>query len=57
MKHEIDKLVELARKHRMSPDEIRDQRRSFVYGNTHIENQRITREMVIAADEKLNPED
>ena len=33
------------------------QRISFTYGNTHIENPRITREMVEQADRKLHSED
>ena len=35
----------------MTPAEVREQRRSFAYGNTHIENSMITREMVERADE------
>ena len=36
---------------------MREQRLSFVYGNTHIENERITREMVARADEKVAREE
>jgi hypothetical protein len=36
---------------------MREQRLSFVYGNTHIENARITREMVAAADAKVLEEE
>jgi hypothetical protein len=37
----------------MTPEEQEAQRRSFAYGNAHIENERVTREMVDdAADKK-----
>jgi hypothetical protein len=52
----LDELIEWARRRGpMTPDEIREQRRSFAYGNCHIENDRITREMVAEADERLFP--
>jgi hypothetical protein len=51
----LDKLIELARYYKMTDAEKREQHRSFVYGNCHIENERITREMVDEADEKLHP--
>ena len=34
----------------MSPEQLRAQRRSFVYGNTAIENPDITRDIVARAD-------
>ncbi len=40
----------------MSPEELQAQRRSFAYGNTKIENDLITREMVDAQDELLKME-
>lgn len=46
-------LIEKARNVKMTEDEMRQQRISFVYGNTHIENERITREMVTEADAKV----
>ena len=46
-------LIEAARSRTISPDERQAQRRSFAYGNTKIENDRITREMVDAQDELL----
>jgi hypothetical protein len=46
-------LIEKARTVKMTEDEMRQQRISFVYGNTHIENERITREMVTEADAKV----
>ena len=46
-------LIEKAQKIRMTDGQMREQRLSFVYGNTHIENERITREIVAEADEKV----
>jgi len=39
-------LIERARSIRMTSAQKEEQRRSFAYGNTKIENERITREMV-----------
>ena len=54
MTEELKQLVERARKIEMTVDQLSEQRRSFAYGNTHIENERITREMVAALDSKLH---
>jgi len=54
MTDELEKLVERARKIEMSPDAEREQRQSFVYGNTHIENDRITRELVAEVDNNID---
>jgi hypothetical protein len=43
----------MARSVRMSRNEAEEQRRSFAYGNTKIENDRITREMVNERAEAL----
>jgi hypothetical protein len=43
---DLKKLVDMAREVHMTPTELREQRRSFVYCNTHNENDRITRELV-----------
>jgi hypothetical protein len=43
MTHDLAKLIEMARKVEMTDGDREAQRRSFVYGNTHIENERITR--------------
>ena len=56
MTKELQKLVDRARTIEMTPEQLRDQRRSFVYGNTHIENERITREMVADLDARLEAE-
>lgn len=46
MTQELKELLEAARKVAMSPKQKEEQRRSFAYGNTKIENPRITRETV-----------
>lgn len=46
MNHDLQKLLEAARSVQMTGAEREAQRRSFVFGNTAIENTRITREMV-----------
>lgn len=56
MTKELQRLVDLARQIEMTPDQLRVQRRSFAYGNTHIENDRITREMVAELDVKIEAE-
>ena len=42
----LSRLIELAKTVRMSESQLAEQRNSFVYGNTRIENARVTREMV-----------
>jgi hypothetical protein len=54
MTKDLQELIERARKIEMTPDQLGEQRRSFAYGNTHIENERITREMVAALDSQLH---
>jgi hypothetical protein len=49
----LKKLIEAARSANPSPEHREEQRRSFVYGNTHFENALITREMVDREAEKL----
>jgi hypothetical protein len=56
MANELEELVIRARKITMTSDQLREQRRSFAYGNTNIENERITREMVAEADRKIESE-
>jgi hypothetical protein len=53
MTKELQILVERARAIEMTPSQLREQRQSFVYGNTHIENEDITREMVAEVDREL----
>ena len=56
MTKELQELIDRARKIEMTPDQLREQRRSFAYGNTHIENDRITREMVAELDVRIEAE-
>lgn len=48
MDQNLSRLVELARGVRMSEAQRVEQRNSFVYGNTKIENAKVTHEMVEA---------
>ena len=56
MTKDLQELVERARKIEMTAAEVTAQRQSFAYGNTHIENSRITRQMVAEADRKIDQE-
>jgi hypothetical protein len=49
----LKKLLEAAKTAQLTPEHREQQRRSFVYGNTHFENDLITREMVDREAEKL----
>jgi hypothetical protein len=53
MTKELLELLEKSRGIRMTPEQQAEQRRSFAYGNTHIENDRITRELVADVDREL----
>lgn len=53
MTKDLQELVDRTRKIEMTSEQLREQRRSFAYGNTHIENDRITREMVADLDARL----
>ena len=46
MQESISKLIEIAKTVRMNDQQRNEQRNSFVYGNTKIENEAITKEMV-----------
>jgi hypothetical protein len=52
----LKKLLEAAKTAEQTPEQREQQRRSFVYGNTHFENSLITREMVDREAEKLAKE-
>ncbi len=54
MKTDLDHLIAMSREVRMSDEQWEEQRRSFVYGNTHIENESITRDMVARACETVS---
>lgn len=53
MDKQLEYLLEQAKKIVMTPAEQEEQRRSFAYGNTKIENDMITREMIDEAAERL----
>jgi hypothetical protein len=53
MTEALKKLLEAAKTAKPTPEHREQQRRSFVYGNTHFENDLITREMVDREAEKL----
>jgi hypothetical protein len=53
MPEDLKKLVELAKAIRMTAPQAEEQRRSFAYGNTAIENPRITKELVNQQAEAL----
>lgn len=53
MTNALAELLEKARSIKMTPRELQEQRVSFVYGNTNIENERITKQMVAELDEEL----
>jgi hypothetical protein len=53
MPTDLEKLLAAARVKDFSPAEREAQRRSFAYGNTHIENSRITRKTVDEQAEAL----
>lgn len=53
MSEELNKLLEAARSIPFSDAQREQQRRSFAYGNAHIENPRVTRQTVDEQAEKL----
>jgi Fic family protein len=53
MSKELEQLLDAAKNLPFSEEEKEEQRRSFAYGNTKIENPRITREMVDQEAEAL----
>jgi hypothetical protein len=50
---ELQQLIERARSVTMTPAQKEEQRRSFAFGNTKIENERITRQIIDDAAEAL----
>jgi hypothetical protein len=56
MSDNLQQLIDAARRRPFSEDEREAQRRSFAYGNTKIENDLITREMIDEADERIKAE-
>ncbi|MBW0002584.1 MAG: hypothetical protein JO216_03790 [Hyphomicrobiales bacterium] len=53
MTEELKALIDRLRHVEMTAEQATEQRRSFAYGNTHIENSRITRKLVAEIDRKL----
>ena len=53
MPRELEILLAAAQGRNPAPDEQEAQRRSFAFGNTHFENERITKETVDRAAEEL----
>lgn len=53
MDEKLNALIEAAKSVEMTRQDIERQRESFAYGNTNIENSRITRETISAAAKKL----
>jgi len=56
MTEKLKELLEAAKIAKLSPEQCEEQRRSFAYGNTNIENSRITRETIDKEAEKLKSE-
>jgi hypothetical protein len=56
MSKELDALLDIARKVKMTAEEYEQQRRSLAYGNTKIENERITRDTIERAARFLEEE-
>jgi hypothetical protein len=54
---DLAKLLAATRTREMTPEQKEAQRRSFVYGNTKIENDAITRDTVNRAAEELSKDD
>lgn len=53
MPQELIELIEAAKGISMSEVQVEEQRVSFAYGNTHFENEQITRQTVLDAAEQL----
>ena len=53
MTEDLKTLLEAAKQIPSTPAQREEQRRSFAYGNTAFENDRITREMIDRQAEKL----
>jgi hypothetical protein len=54
MSNELRELLAAAKKADLTSEEKEAQRRSFAYGNTKIENDRITRDLVDEEAERLS---
>lgn len=56
MNSDLEYLIEWAKKHQITEEEKTAQVRSFAYGNTHFENDRITKADIDQAMETLEKE-
>lgn len=54
MKTDLQTLIQKARGVTMTNSQRETQRRSFAFGNTHIENERVTREHIADAAERIS---
>jgi hypothetical protein len=54
MSTELEQLIAAARRVTMTPQEKEEQRRSFAYGNTNIENDHVTRAVIDQAAADLD---
>jgi hypothetical protein len=53
MSQDTKDLLDAASKHKFTPADKEEHRRSFAYGNTRIENERVTRELIDREADKL----
>ncbi len=53
MPNELQALLDAAKRHTFTPSEKEEHRRSFAFGNTNIENGRITRQIIDKEADKL----
>ncbi len=56
MAHQLNALIEAARKIEMTPEMQREQRQSFAFGNVSMHNPDVTRELIAKADAKIEAE-
>ena len=56
MTNKLKELLEAAKNISLSDADAEEQRRSFAYGNAHLENSRVTRKTINLAAEKLAKE-
>ena len=57
MPDNLEELLMRAKATDQTPEDQEEQRRSFAYGNTHLENPFVTREMVDEAADQLAADD
>jgi len=53
MTRSLTELLEMVKNVAMSPDDLELQRRSFAWGNTHLENPNVTKLMVDRAADQI----